>query len=412
MNLNNNKIFICYAKEDYKMAMKIYSDLKNYGFSPWIDIENLLPGQNWKSIIEDSIYSSSHFLALLSSNSLTKTGFVQKELILAFDYLKQCPLDKIFIIPVKLDNCEPKNEILSKLHHVDLFIDYEKGFNKIVRSIELENRNNEQKIKYIEQRNIFSAGQDKWKEVYEALNSEDNNGDFHLKLNMNYHLIEQLPEKAITLYSLHISKKPKNSDKIDKIKYLIDTIIDKGDNIALFDTIVEKLNTSQWIKYADDYILDKIKNHSKISTVKADKITSKILQYLRNNYGSWDEENIASYAIEFTYNYLSYGLKIEVLSEYTRIYCDKTRSNNYQQKKFANMIFSEASKDEIWQAVKNQITLYFKDRKYSEYSDKSTTEAFKKNIAINNGIHTFDKILSIFDKSTLEKDLIKIYDQA
>ena len=42
------KVFISYGKEDQAIALKIYHDLKKSGASPWIDSEDILPGQNWK----------------------------------------------------------------------------------------------------------------------------------------------------------------------------------------------------------------------------------------------------------------------------------------------------------------------------------------------------------------------------
>ena len=47
-------IFISYANEDSEIAKKLYYDLKKEGFIPWIDFEDLKPGQNWKDAIADS----------------------------------------------------------------------------------------------------------------------------------------------------------------------------------------------------------------------------------------------------------------------------------------------------------------------------------------------------------------------
>jgi hypothetical protein len=42
------RVFICYAREDKEIAKKLYYDLKHSGIEPWIDMENLLPGQKWR----------------------------------------------------------------------------------------------------------------------------------------------------------------------------------------------------------------------------------------------------------------------------------------------------------------------------------------------------------------------------
>ena len=54
--------------------------LLSVGLNPWIDKENLLPGQEWKRTITKAISESSYFIALLSTNSISKKGYIQKEL--------------------------------------------------------------------------------------------------------------------------------------------------------------------------------------------------------------------------------------------------------------------------------------------------------------------------------------------
>ena len=128
-----NKIFISYAKEDQNFAEKLYSDLKDQGFNLWMDKNNLVPGQNWKIEISKAINESTFFLALISSNSISKAGFTQKELKQAIDILDAYPKSDIFIIPVRIDDCKPIDEKLQLLHWADLFPSYEKGLKEIIR---------------------------------------------------------------------------------------------------------------------------------------------------------------------------------------------------------------------------------------------------------------------------------------
>ena len=85
------KIFISYAREDNEIALKLYQDLKKYDVDPWIDSEKLLPGQSWKDVINKEIKSCTYFFALISSNSLSKKGFVQKELKTALKFFDEYP---------------------------------------------------------------------------------------------------------------------------------------------------------------------------------------------------------------------------------------------------------------------------------------------------------------------------------
>jgi len=129
------QVFISYAREDYKIARKLFDDLRRAGLNPWLDTEALMAGQDWRVTISQAIRESLFFLALLSSNSVSKRGFVQKELKIALELLDELPENELFIIPVLLDQCEPKHEKLKNLHWVTLYDSYQRGLEKILRAI-------------------------------------------------------------------------------------------------------------------------------------------------------------------------------------------------------------------------------------------------------------------------------------
>ncbi len=137
----NDRIFISYAREDCKIAIKLYNDLIASGFKPWIDCKDLLPGQKWKFEIETAIKKCSYFIPLLSINSVSKRGFVQEELKIGLEISKRVPNSEIFIIPVRIDNCRPVDDELRKIHWVDLFPSYEEGLKSILQV--LSNSKNE-----------------------------------------------------------------------------------------------------------------------------------------------------------------------------------------------------------------------------------------------------------------------------
>ncbi len=129
-----NKVFISYAREDIETARRLCDDLRKAGADTWLDDDELIPGQNWKTEITKAIKKSRHFIALLSTNSVEKRGFVQTELKEAVKVLSEIPSKNIFIIPVRIDDCGIPDE-LTDFHCADLFPDYKKGFNKILRAI-------------------------------------------------------------------------------------------------------------------------------------------------------------------------------------------------------------------------------------------------------------------------------------
>ncbi len=134
MDQKENKFdaFICYAQEDQDIAVRIYNDLSKHGFRLWIDIENLIPGDKWKDKIHNAIEKSSYCIVLLSLNSVSKKGYIQKEIKIALETFDQYPPNEQYILPIRLDKCEPTHRSLKELHWINLFESYIKTINKII----------------------------------------------------------------------------------------------------------------------------------------------------------------------------------------------------------------------------------------------------------------------------------------
>lgn len=130
-------IFISYAREDAASANRIYHSLQGIPrVTPWLDSKKLLPGVRWKIAIMDALKTCDLFILLLSSKSVSKNGFVQKEISEALDKLKAFPPDQIFLVPARLDDCQPKHPELLDLQWVDLFPDWDAGLEQILKVIE------------------------------------------------------------------------------------------------------------------------------------------------------------------------------------------------------------------------------------------------------------------------------------
>lgn len=117
--------------------MRIRDDLLRRGATPWIDAVDLRAGENWSRSIEKALRECSHAIILLSNHSVSKRGYVQKEVARALELLQEIPPDSVFIIPVRIDDCEPNREEIKRLHWVDLFAGYEEGMRKIAKSLGL-----------------------------------------------------------------------------------------------------------------------------------------------------------------------------------------------------------------------------------------------------------------------------------
>ncbi len=60
------QVFIAYVTEDGVAAGRLFDSLQAAGFSPWMDVRKLLPGQNWPRAIEHAIETSDIFVACFS----------------------------------------------------------------------------------------------------------------------------------------------------------------------------------------------------------------------------------------------------------------------------------------------------------------------------------------------------------
>jgi hypothetical protein len=137
---NDEKCFLSYAREDAPSAQKLYEGLSAAGASVWYDKESLKPGQKWEVAITKAIRASRYFIALLSSKSVTKKGFVQREIGEALAVLSEYPEDEVYLLPLRLDDCRPSHERMRELQWLDLFPNWEEGIAKLIRSLEIPAR--------------------------------------------------------------------------------------------------------------------------------------------------------------------------------------------------------------------------------------------------------------------------------
>jgi len=96
----------------------------------------LLPGQDWPRRIQEAIESSDFFIACFSRNSVMKRGGFQVELRQALECAQRLPLDEVFIIPVRLDDCAVPARIRRETQYVNLFPDWDAGLDRVIRIIE------------------------------------------------------------------------------------------------------------------------------------------------------------------------------------------------------------------------------------------------------------------------------------
>ncbi len=131
-------IFLAHANEDKPYIRKLYEKLKDNGLEPWLDEEDLMPGSKWDDKIEEAIKNARFFLACLSTHSVSKSGYVQKELRMALKELERRALGAIYFIPALIEDIELPNITVGTISLKDYQaakIFDEEGLQKLIKSL-------------------------------------------------------------------------------------------------------------------------------------------------------------------------------------------------------------------------------------------------------------------------------------
>ncbi len=127
-------IFISYASEDKQRVDEIYQRLKGSGYNPWMDTHNIIGGEDWKLAINRAIDNADLCIIVLSKKYVNKRGVIQKEIKRALEKLEEKFESDIFIIPLRLEECEIPNSRIKDIHRIDYF--ESNGWNKLTQSIQ------------------------------------------------------------------------------------------------------------------------------------------------------------------------------------------------------------------------------------------------------------------------------------
>jgi hypothetical protein len=125
-------VFISYAREDADTAENLRSSLLRAGLKAWKDTHEILPGENFEVKIKTALETADCAIICLSKTSVAKVGFVQVELNECLKWQRYRPDTKVYLIPVRLDDCVVPWRIRElNLHCEDLFTDWDAGIRRI-----------------------------------------------------------------------------------------------------------------------------------------------------------------------------------------------------------------------------------------------------------------------------------------
>jgi hypothetical protein len=106
------RVFLCHSSGDKPVVRELYQKLNSEGWlDVWFDEEKLYPGQDWNYEIEQAVEAADVIIVCLSNNSVGKEGYIQRELKFALDIALEKPEGTIFVIPLRLDDCEPPRRL-------------------------------------------------------------------------------------------------------------------------------------------------------------------------------------------------------------------------------------------------------------------------------------------------------------
>lgn len=116
----SKNIFIIHSHKDKEATRELVANLKKMGYNPWLDEEQIIPGQNWSKAISQAIENSSAALFLASNNTLENEGTVTGEVKAALKVLRVEEGLHSPVIPVLLEDVTLPKE-LAEIHAVKLF---------------------------------------------------------------------------------------------------------------------------------------------------------------------------------------------------------------------------------------------------------------------------------------------------
>ena len=141
--MDQKYVFISYVRNNKKLVQRLCDDLTKHGVKVWLDRDDINPGVDWQQAIRRAIQDGAFFIACFSKqyNERKKT-YMNEELALAIDELRQRSNDQPWFIPIKLNRCEiPDMEIragktLQDIQYIELYNDWDGEIKRILEVIQ------------------------------------------------------------------------------------------------------------------------------------------------------------------------------------------------------------------------------------------------------------------------------------
>ena len=140
---NPTRVFVSYVHDDSNEVDRLCGDLENAGVRTWRDVDQLLPGDDWKIAIRRAIENGAGFIACFSQASEDRSrSYMREELTLAIEELRQRPVDSGWFMPVLLSEVDLPDvplggaRTLRDLHFIRWYESPSQGLNALLAAID------------------------------------------------------------------------------------------------------------------------------------------------------------------------------------------------------------------------------------------------------------------------------------
>ena len=156
------KVFVSYVEENRDEVLRLIDVIEPFTNLVYRTKKDIKPGERWKNSIKNAIDGGSFFIACFSQEYYERDStYMNAELTIAIDALRERHIDQAWFIPVKLNECEIPDrsigggETLRDLQYIELHKDWDVGIRTIASQIwnydsELEDNSTTEFIKYSE----------------------------------------------------------------------------------------------------------------------------------------------------------------------------------------------------------------------------------------------------------------------
>ena len=132
-------VFISYVRENRALVDRLATTLLVAGIKVWLDRDAIAVGSRWADAIRVAIREGAFFIACFSAEYYERDRtYMNEELTIAIEELRQRSTDRVWFIPVLLSHCRVPDraissmETLASLQWVDLAEDWETGIERIL----------------------------------------------------------------------------------------------------------------------------------------------------------------------------------------------------------------------------------------------------------------------------------------